>query len=148
MIVNLIDATLGGTPGNARATLDVIWYVGSPVPLTQFHGIRPGEIDCMRVLAPHRNIVLLLDLIGQSLSWLRPLFAPRGYLEIYGRQGSAVIGSDTFTAALGRDGFDTVGGTLGGDTINATLGSDTVTGPFAPDLLWAVKGSERIYVRP
>jgi hypothetical protein len=115
----------------------------------------------MRIIAPHTDLGLLMDLLTRALPLLRAFFAPNGLIEIYGRKSLNTIGGSlrgdalmTQGGALRRDTLNTIGGSLRGDnliTVGGALRSErlsTAGGSLAPDQLWAVIGAERITIRP
>lgn len=171
MIVNLVDSTLFVPRQPGAGTVPVCWHVGSQIPAHLFLEAGVGAIELMRIIAPHRDVRLLIGLLAGALPSLRPHFAAGGFIEIYGKRAINTIGGflrrdNTIGGFLRRDSMNTIGGALRGDTMNTiggflrrdsmnTIGGsvaadrlNTIGGSLAADLSWAILGAECVVVRP
>jgi hypothetical protein len=149
MIVNVVDSMIATPRQAGGGTVNVAWLVGSQLPASLPPNIGVGTIQLMRIIAPHRDLTLLVDLLKRALPSLRRYFAPSGWIELYGKRASNTIGGslagdalNTIGGSLRRDGLNTIGGALRGDALN------TIGGSLARDLSYAVMGAQCLYFRP
>jgi hypothetical protein len=152
MIVNVVDSMIAPPRQSGGGTVNVRWHVGSQFRASLPPNIGLGTIQLLRIIAPHRNLTLLTDLLHSALPSLRPYLARGGWIEIYGSKGANTIGgalrSDTMNTiggSLRRDGLNTIGGALRSDnTIGGTLrrdGLNTIGGAFRGDTMNTIGGS-------
>ena len=120
MILNLVDSTITALPtAPANGALNVRWHIGSPLSTSLPPQTGNGSLQLMRIIAPHRDIALLCDILNRSLPLLRRYFAQGGVVEIYGaKEPGALAGS------LGHNAVVPPGG--GGLTLQSGSGPPTV----------------------
>jgi hypothetical protein len=83
MIVNVVDSTVGVPLGQSGGgTVNLQWQVGSQLPLSRLREVGMGRIRLMRIIAPQRDLGLLMDFVRRVLPSLRAYFAPNGLIEI------------------------------------------------------------------
>jgi hypothetical protein len=149
MILHLYDS-IDGIPGKATpGVTEIVWQVGSPLSFLTFRNIGVGQIELMRVFAPHRNCSIVLTEIERQLPAIKALFSLNGWIEIYGRPAPFL---NTIGGALSPDRLgilqNTIGGALSSDKLHPVIPQDTFGSVLNPDLLWRVGGTQRVFLRP